>query len=907
MAEAPPGQQRFQTALARIQKKLNDALNKPPSEASRLSELEAQLVAATRFAIEQDLSERDALIQAGSAAPSFEFLEKDIATEEQAPPLPGARPPQRKVYTLDDAQTFLADSQIMAEQLVFQRSGRQSDRATQRIIGAYLIENLLGEQRGAPDGSIEGFAEQVVSLQGEAVVRDPSRVTLAPRIRAAADALLDSDNPNAQIDQETYNALVFPATPFEQIPARHRASVPPSGAAIREAELKALDVASNISDNMLANLQKFVDISGGPTGVSNLPEGFARIASEQGEEEVLAGTATLPSVNSPSEIRAQQREQTALSALETESSTKKALEDQVGSPGLLTNADAKTNKTQAIRLGIDRLQAERRDFLSDNRGASKEEIAAHLAPFVAQEVENFDQTLAAVSQEFEAQKFRDLESTTAELKAILGREGLDASQIDDELLTRTAQFVMESENPITTAQTIVGAFGALADESRRLREVGNLDLAEKHITDALGARGLDAEDIPEDIFEDLKFGAVQSGRIDIEAIAAAFPSFQQAGENLRRQEALTDVTGANSLRDKELFRLGETPQDFTPEQLNAMSQFIAQSGGTQGFEQTFGPNFERLKQAKVLGGLFPEGRPAVQFGADRFPTFGELGALRSLDTPLGVAPAGNIAPIRAGQIQTSGSIRRDIAVQTGVLPPTFSTPQFEPFQGAEDVADPRNLATVRAALGNLGADDALDEEGIRRQETLLGQETRLLGNRRAIPGLPGFGRVQQPEPPIGFDEITPLLRGLAGDNLAFLSFLFQPEQLRGLQTGFGAARRRDIATQRADIRASGVEASRGRASARRGLARVGEGGVGEGALREAEGFFDERIRTATQLGRMTSSSRTFPQFAESQVGGLRATFAASPAGLQEEQRAESEAERTRRRRLRGGRTVFQRI
>ncbi len=871
MAEVSPGRQRFETVLARIAKKLNDALNRPPSEVAQLAVLQAQLVVARRVAAEQNLSERDALIQAGSAALSFEQLQNDITTEEQAPPLPGAQPPQREVYTTEDAGTFLADSQVMVEQLFFDRTGNQPDRTTQRIIGAYLIENLLGDQRGAPTSFTEEFAEQVVSLQGEAVIRDPERVTQGQRLRAGIDALLASDNPNAQIDQETFNALVFPSTSFADLPARFRGGIIPSVASGREAELRATNVVEGLSSNMLANLQKVVDITGGPTGVSNFREAFARVASEQTEEQVLAGTATLPSVNSPSEIRAQRRQTEALGALEDETSIKKAVEAEVGSPGLETDSDRKRDKTQAVRVATDRIQEARRGILQANPGISDEELDAQLAPALAQEVESFDQTLAVVTQEFETQKFRDLEGTKTELKAILGREGLDASQIDDELLTRTAQFVMESENPNVTAQSIVGAFPALLEESIRLETVGDLDLAKKSITSALGEVGLDAKDIPEDIFEGLAFSAVQGGGIDRQGLIDAFPSLQQVGESLRAQEARTEagtVGGAKALLNQALFDLGASPRDFTPEQLDAMSRFIAQSGGAQRFEREIGPRLQELKQQKVLQETLGGGRGgggAQRFGPGNFPTFEQLGALQSAG--LGVAPTGAIAPLRPGQTQSRAGAIQGITTQLGLT-------------------------------------------GIR---------------------LP-FATPEPVETPPGLDVLAPLFREAAGESPALLQFLFS--QAEALQQSFVGGRRGEAIRGRREERASTQRVGRRFSSelraVRDNLRRLergfGQEPIDEAGIRRQENLRRQqerlrgeerrlrgKIRTTTTLGRISAQnpirpSGTFEDFFGGRVEGLRRAFSQTPAGLQEEQRLTARAESDRRRALRGGgRTIFRRF
>ncbi|KKN44222.1 hypothetical protein LCGC14_0695330 [marine sediment metagenome] len=840
MSEAPFEQQRLETALARILKRINDLLNKPPRQDSLLADLQFRLAEAQKR-VAQGLSEEDALVQVGSAARSIQELEEQIAVEQAAPPLPDQPPPQRQVYTLDDARTVLADSHVMAKQLFVQRTGRQPDAEQIAAIGFYLIDNLLSDQRGAPASFSEEFAEQIVSVQGEAIARDPASITLTARLRDFYTALRDSDNPNAQISQATFNALAFPATPFDQVPARHRARVPLSGAAEREAELAALDVINSLVTNMPANLQKFASGSA-PT----FQQGAARIAAAQTEEEVVGETNTLPSVGSPSDIRAKRRDEDALSALETETSTKKAVEDQVGSPGLITDADEQKNKTQAIREVVDRLQSERRDFLSNNRGASKEEIAAHLAPFLSQEVGSFDQTLARVAQAADVAKFGDLASTKAELIDILGAAGLDSAEIDADILTQAAQFVMESDDPVGTAQGVVRAFPTLQAESQRLEQFGDLKTAEATITQRLGESGLDASEIPPDILSHLAFGAVQGGDIDTQTLVDVFPALQQIGRDVEAQETRTEagtIGGATSLRNQALFDLGETPASFTTEQLDAMNQFIAASGGIEGFDEVFGPRLEQFKQQKVLEGIGTGGGVSGRLGTGGIPTFRELEALRS--EGLGIAPTGAIAPIREGQVQTPTSVRGDIARQLGQT--GLSLPKF-------------------------------------RQEELSGD----------------FG---------------PLLRQAAGDDLAFLQFALEPEQTRNLQIDFREAQRQDVREQRVSLREAGIEASRGRRLAREGLARVdreglarvGPGGMSEIALREAEAGFAGQIRTATQLGRLATSGLTAPQFFESRIGGIRETFARSPAGIAEARRVESEVERDRRRALRSGRTVFRRI
>ena len=148
---------RLRAAIERILKALNDALNKPPSEIALLAELQAQLLVARKVAADQGLSERDALIQAASAATSFSQLEEQIAVEERAPAAGGAALPQRKPYTLEDAKAVLADSRLMAQQLFFERTNEQPDAETASAIDAYVISNLLTEpgQRGVPTNAAE--------------------------------------------------------------------------------------------------------------------------------------------------------------------------------------------------------------------------------------------------------------------------------------------------------------------------------------------------------------------------------------------------------------------------------------------------------------------------------------------------------------------------------------------------------------------------------------------------------------------------------------------------------------------------------------------------------------------------------------------------------------------------------
>lgn len=873
MPEQPIEVRRHNTALERILKFLNDALNRPPSEITLLAELRAQLVVARKISAEQDLSERDALIQAGSSAPNFNQLEKDITQEEQVPALPGAPQPQRKPYTLADAETVFADSQVMAEQLVLQRTGRQPDRATQRAIGAYLVDNLFSEQRGVPDGLIEGFAEQVTALQKEAITRNPESATQGRRFQGFINALLDSDNPSASIDLETYRALVFPATPFADIPARFRAGDVPSLAVQAQIDAKALDVINNLSINMLANLQKIVDIARGPTGVTNFGEAAVRVVAAQTEEEVVAGTATLPSVDSPSEIRAQRRETAALSALEDETKLKNAVEDAVGSPGLLTDKDEQRNKTQAVRRVVDSVSQLRRDILSDNPSLSDEEVNRLVAPFLAQETEpkRFDQILSEVAEEIGALNLGNLDDIEEEFRAILGRAGLDAGEISPELFTQTAQMLMEldPEDRVAGAQQIVPAFDILQQETERLK-FDTLGKTRKELVEAFGAAGLDFAALTKERQTSVAQAVMGSGDPSAAADQATslFPLFQREAANIEFVEGGTG-TLAERLEAGRGARLPDLPgTEEAVQRLADSIRFRAQADPFADIDQ-------------LLQSVFQSAAPPGAEGFGPLRVAGEDG--RVLGTPEDITDPELRFRIQAEQ---------DLEPTDPLLRSVFERLRFEPTGGG--LIDPASAALIQ---GTPGA----------RQRFGAAPPT--------LPGLPTFGNVQVPEAPIGFGEITPLLREASGDNLAFLSFLFQPEQLRGLQAGFGEARRREVQEERGRIQTIGEDFSTTLQTIEGSLRDVGgPTGPGGAFLVSERDRLRGRIGTTSQFGRLASPSLAIPQFVESQIGGLRERFAGSPAGLREEQRltaqAESDtrrAESDRRRRLRGGRTVFQRV
>jgi hypothetical protein len=878
MPEQPPEIRRVNTVLERILQFLNDAVNKSPSEIALLAELRAQLLVARKAVAEQGLSERDALIQALSAAPSFEQLERDIAQEEQAPALPDAPPPQREVYTLADARAVLADSQIMAEQLFSQRTGRQPDRATRTAIGRYLLDNLLSGQRGAPTNPVEEFTEQVVALQGETITRFPLRATADRRLGSFFNALLDSDNPSAQIDQDTYNALVFPTTPLVEIPARFRAGGPSEA---KIAEQKALGALNTLSTNMLTNLQKSVDVAGGPTGVTNFSEAAGRIVSEQTEEDVLAGTNTLPAVDSPSEIRARQRDAEALATLEDVKGIKKAVTAQVGDPELETDPGLKKDKAQAIRLAASRIEERRREILQSNPGISDTDLNAQLAPAMGQEVAAFDQTLATVSQESAARKFVDLDSVRTELKDILGREGLNASEIDDDLLTQVAQFVMESENPAQTAQSVVGAFSGLQQESERLRTVGDLALAKKRIADALGEAGLDVGEITDERLTQIAAASVRAGRLpEAQGLVDAFPMFAREAANLEFVEG-----GAGAITERLEHAAG-----FRFPDLPGREEAVQRLADTIRFRVQREPfaDVDRLLQS-----AFQPVRPDLEaFGAPQIAGEPDEGPL------------------------TGPIFDPDFAPDNPLLRAVFERLRFEPTGGG--LISPMDAAVI---AGTPGA----------RQRFGAAPPT--------LPGLPPFNfanvrsqtETLPPEAPPGFGVLAPLFREAAGENVPLLQFLFQ--QTPQLQEEFLAGRRAEVRRGRREARGEfqtlGRGLSEGLGAAKSALAAVG-GVTGPGG----EQIEAERARLRRQLdtlrffgpNRPSRPKGTFEDFFGSRVEGLRERFSQTPAGLQEElrlesqaesdarraeveaRRVESEAERDRRRLLRGGgRTMFQRI
>lgn len=786
MSQAPFRQQRFQTALTRIQQGLNDALNRP-------KEGEVALTAAQLSAGAQALAaRRPELAEATQAA--AQLTVPDAA-------------PRREVYTVADAQTFLADTQRMAETLWGQSTGRQLSAADRDAISAYLVDNLLAEERGAPANGREEIAQQAVETQGAAVREFPERALFGQRLRASADAQLQS----GLIDQETFNAIIFPATPFADVPAEFRASVPASGAATRQAELKALGVVNHFQSNIPEILRRSVD----EPNVRDFREAVGNLVSAQTDEDIVEGSNLFSAPESASQIRARERAEGAAELFTKGGKLGQAVEDVLrrsgrsADPSLLIDDDEKEAATRTKRLFTEGLQQRRSELLDESRDITDEDLAGQLADFANNFVESgqFDQLQTAVSEAFQAQRVSTKTGSEDEIKAIFDRLGLDSDEILPEQLTQLAE---------------IG------------RQAGGFN------------------------------------EQDVQNFATAFPMFRQArieSEQATEAERVRDPGVAQSLRNRALFNLGERPQSFSQQRLDEMDQFIASQGGIEGFEQVFGPNIERLKQENVLGGLFPEGRPARQFGPDSFPTFTELDALQSQG--LGVAPAGNIARLRPGQTQTPNVVRRRLAAQLGI-------------------------------------------------------------NGVNVP-------VQRPEAPVGFGEITPLLREASGDNLAFLKFLFQPEQLQGLQSGFGEARRAQTRQGRARLQTTGRGVSRERAGVRRSLAttrrslqQLGpDDALDELGIRRQETLRGQeqrllgeersltgRIGTVSTFQRETTRpTLTLPQFVESRIGGLRGQFAASPAGLAEEQRAgqeslrlESEAERARRRRLRsGGRTIFGRI
>lgn len=761
--------ERLRAAIQRILTGLNDALNKPREGAD------------VDF---RTLSREEVLARAGperraDLAASLQAVE-ELQSDEA--------PPRREVYTSADARTFLADSQRMAETLWGQSTGRQPSVADRNAISAYLVDNLLREERGAPANGLEEIAQQAVETQGAAVREFPERALFGQRLRASADAQLQS----GLIDQETFNAIIFPATPFADVPAEFRASVPASGAATRQTEIKALGVVNHFQANYSEILRRSVD----EPNVRDFREAVGNLVSAQTDEDIVEGRNLFSAPESASQIRARERAEGAADLFTKEGNLGRAVEDLLrqsgrgADPSLILDKEDKEAATRAKRMFTEGLKQFRSEILAESPGISDEALAGQLADFANSFVEGgqFDQLQTAVSEAFQAQKF-------------------------------------------TTRTGILEALGEIADEA-----------------------GLDIGDIAPGRLEQIVQQTKEAGGIDPEGFVNAFPLFQQ---EKTAEEARTPA-GANRLRDQALFNLGESPSSFTPEQLAGMSRQIAQRGTAEGFEELLAPNIQQLKRGRVLEGLFPPGRPGRQFGPDTFPTFEELDALGS--EGLGVAPTGNIAPLRAGQTQTSSTVR----------------------------------GRIRSQLGLSGVN------------------------------LP----VQRSEPLPGFGEITPLLREAAGDNLAFLNFLFQPEQLRGLQAGFGAARRQEVREQRGRIQTTGEGLSRDLAPIRRNLATLenalgslgADAGLDEAGIRRQENLLGQQTRlrgerdrirgqigTASTLQRMASSSLTVPQFLESRIGGLRQRFAASPAGLQEERRAEREAESDRRRRLRGGRTVFQRI
>jgi hypothetical protein len=522
--------------------------------------------------------------------------------------------------------------------------------------------------------------------------------------------------------------------------------------------------------------------------VADFREAVGKLVAAQTDEDALEGTNLFPAPESPGQIRARERAEGAAELFTKEGNLGRAVEDllrqssRAADPSLILDEDDKKAATRAKRMFTEGLKQFRAKILAESPGISEEALAGQLAEFGNTFLESgqYDQLQTAVSEAFEAQEFR------------------------------------------------------------------NIDLAKKRITEMLGEVGLDAADIPEDIFEGLAFSAVQGGGIDAQNLVNVFPQLQQVGRNLELQEARFDAAtpaGAKDLRDQALFDLGEVPQSFSQEQLSAMDQFIAQSGGAESFEREIGPRLQEMKRQNVLGDLPGRFGPGGG-GRAGFPTFEQLDALRA--EGLGVAPAGNIAALRPGQTQTPSTVRARIGSQLG----------------ASGVSSP-----------------------LMRRE----------------------------EPIEGFDQLESLLREAAGENVPLLSFLFGREQLQGFAPTFRAAQQRSLREERGRFQTIGEDLSGTLRSLRSFPQLTAEAPPGGGVQRAAE---EERlrgkIRTASRFQRMARSTVDFPRFAQERIEGLSAEFAQSPTGILEERRrtaqAESEAERDRRRLLRGGgRTVFQRI
>lgn len=207
-----------------------------------------------------------------------------------------------------------------------------------------------------------------------------------------------------------------------------------------------------------------------------------------------------------------------------------------------------------------------------------------------------------------------------------------------------------------------------------------------------------------------------------------------------------------------------------------------------------------------------------------------------------------------------------------------------------------NLATPREPTFGAG----LTERDFERQMGITGIDLR----PAAITSAARREREERGALP-GADELSPLFSEAAGESPAFLQHLFG--QAEDLQQRFLSARREDVREQRGGLQREGVEASRGLAPLRGAFAAVG-GETGPGG--EAIGADIARIRqnisgiSAAQRG--ARSNLTFGDFFSGELGSLRKTFGESPAGLQESQRLTRQAESDRRRRLRGGRTMFER-
>lgn len=748
-------EERLRNALERILKALNDELNKPPREGD--AALTAEQLAA------------------GAAALATRRPELGEAAEAAGQLVAPTQASRREVYTAANAQDFLAETLRMANLIWAQQTGRPPDAATRARLNGYLIDNLLREERGAPADALEEIAQQAVEVQGAAVREFPERVLFGQRFRAQLNAQLQE----GLIDQETFNALVFPATPIADLPAqfRGRGDVVSTVASAALAESKALGVLRQFETNLPEILRRVVDVP----SVADFREAVGKLVSDQTPEDVTAGTNLFSAPESPSQIRARERAEGAAGLFSTEANLGRAVEDllrqsgRAGDPSLILDDEDKAAATRAKRMFTEGLKQFRAQVLQESPGISDENLAGQVADFASSFIESgrYDRLQTAVTEAFEAEKFSSLSGAEKAIADILGEAGLDADEILPERLTQIAQQAVRAGG--INEQGFVDAFPMFARESAARTFVeGGADAITERLEQAAGFR------IPD------------------------FPG---------REEAL------ERLSDTIRFRVQRDP--FTD--IDRLLQGVFRSAQPEG-----GRGFRALPEATALDRL--QGIDEEDVGA------------------LGATPAEQ-------RLEGANPLQRA----------AFEGLRFEPTGGG--LISPQEAALI---TGSPGA----------RQRFGSAPPT--------LEGLPVFGNVRRSEPPIGFGEITPFLREAAGDELAFLNFLFQPQQLQELQTGFETEQRGLRRQAREDTLQSFRELEE-RSRALQAVSRPSP----DFALTPAE---EEALRIGAGpfVGNF-EPSLSIPRFVGGQIGGLRERFAATPAGLQEEQRRTAQGESDRRR------------